>query len=126
MRSPAVARSTGEVRGGKSKPPTCTSISQHDFCAQALLQAHEALAQTEGMAKDLGTICTCVLTVLKVRLRPDPLAGAGERCLTALLLAQVRVMMCDHVANLGYMERLMSTEVRFRPKHSERNFVGLT
>lgn len=44
----------------------------HDLCAQALLQAHEALAQTEGMAKDLGTICTCVLTVLKVRLHPDP------------------------------------------------------
>lgn len=104
-----------------SRCTTCTSISQHDFCAQALLQAHEALAQTEGMAKDLGTICTCVLTVLKVRLHPDPLAGAGERCLTALLLAQVRVMMCDHVANLGYMERLMSTEVRFKPKHSERN-----
>ena len=104
-----------------SRCTTCTSISHHDFCAQALLQAHEALAQTEGMAKDLGTICTCVLTVLKVRLRPDPLAGAGERCLTALLLAQVRVMMCDHVANLGYMERLMSTEVRFKPKHSERN-----
>ena len=53
-------------------------------------------------------------------LHPDPLAGAGQRCLTALLLAQVRVMMCDHVANLGYMERLMSTEVRFKPKHSER------
>ena len=45
----------------------------HDLCAQALLQAHEALAQTEGMAKDLGTICTCVLTVLKVRLHPDHL-----------------------------------------------------
>ena len=36
-------------------------------------------------------------------------------------------MMCDHVANLGYMERLMSTEVRFKPKHSEGNpYVGLT
>jgi hypothetical protein len=24
------------------------------------------LAKMEGMAKDLGTICTCVLTILKV------------------------------------------------------------
>jgi DnaJ family protein C protein 13 len=63
------------------------NIRKPEKFVEALLQAHEALAQTEGMAKDLGTICTCVLTVLKVR-----------------------VMMCDHVANLGYMERLMSTE----------------
>ena len=57
---------------------TCTSISQHDFCAQALLQAHEALAQTEGMAKDLGTICTCVLTVLKVRCTQTHLRAPGS------------------------------------------------
>ena len=50
-----------------SRCTTCTVHFSHDLCAQALLQAHEALAQTEGMAKDLGTICTCVLTVLKVR-----------------------------------------------------------
>ena len=63
------------------------NIRKPEKFVEALLQAHEALAQTEGMAKDLGTICTCVLTVLKVR-----------------------VMMCDHVANLGYMERLMEPQ----------------
>jgi DnaJ family protein C protein 13 len=63
------------------------NIRKPEKFVEALLQAHEALAQTEGMAKDLGTICTCVLTVLKVR-----------------------VMMCDHVANLGYMERLMEAQ----------------
>jgi hypothetical protein len=34
---------------------------------EALLQAHEQLARQEGMAKELSTICTCILTILKVR-----------------------------------------------------------
>lgn len=34
---------------------------------ESLLQAHEQLSKTEGMAKELSTICTCILTILKVR-----------------------------------------------------------
>ena len=35
---------------------------------EALLTAHEQLARMEGMAKDLGFVCTCMLTILKVSL----------------------------------------------------------
>ena len=39
------------------------------------------------MAKDLGYICTCIITVLKIR-----------------------VLLCDHLANLGVIERLLNWE----------------
>eukprot|EP01046_Picozoa_sp_COSAG06_P020750 COSAG06_NODE_1531_length_9161_cov_2.153498_5_plen_801_part_00 len=63
------------------------NIRKPEKFVETLLHTHEQLAKLEGMAKDLGTICTCVLTVLKVKLE-----------------------MCDHVANLGYVERLLAEE----------------
>jgi len=63
-------------------------IRRPETFIEALLQAHEQLAPVVGMAKDLGYICTCIITVLKVR-----------------------VTLCDHVANLGYVERLLDRKI---------------
>eukprot|EP01050_Picozoa_sp_SAG11_P000200 SAG11_NODE_4_length_33019_cov_28.098909_27_plen_1292_part_00 len=61
------------------------NIRKPEKFVEALFAAHEALACAEGMAKDLGYICTCIITVLKVR-----------------------VPLCDHLANLGIVERLLN------------------
>jgi hypothetical protein len=42
-------------------------IRRPETFIEALLQAHEGLAPVDGMEKDLGYICTCIITVLKVR-----------------------------------------------------------
>jgi len=63
------------------------NIRKPEKFVETLFGTHETLSRMEGMAKDLGTICTCVLTILKVK-----------------------VVLCDHVANLGYVERLMEEQ----------------
>ena len=60
------------------------SLRRPEKFIEGLLEHHERLAAAEGMAKDLGTVATAVITVLKVQ-----------------------SMLCDHIANLGYVERLL-------------------
>eukprot|EP01051_Picozoa_sp_SAG22_P015756 SAG22_NODE_2109_length_3004_cov_2.193804_2_plen_837_part_00 len=72
------------------------NIRKPEKFIEALFAAHEALACADGMAKDLGFICTCIITVLKVR-----------------------VLLCDHLANLGIIERLLNWD-RLQTSHGRK------
>ena len=72
------------------------NIRKPEKFIEALFAAHEALACADGMAKDLGYICTCIITVLKIR-----------------------VLLCDHLANLGIIERLLNWE-RLTKSHGRK------